>query len=258
MRLRIGLAVALITVLGAACAEVDRRPAPLELPAQTVRGDGLALTALAGEWSGFPPDLDRYYLPIRAVIVNDRADAVPLRFADFALLDASGTARAAVPPQDATAVLFGTYGRRSAVDSPAVAPSAAVPGAAPGTAADAATLGATPGGAAVTPARTTFFFSGRFVYPFGYYYPYYPYYPYGYYYGPYYRGYRYRSYADLTGDLLRFGLREERIAPKAAIDGFLYFPRAEGDPKELRLRWSPPGLATPLVAPVAEVDDSNY
>ncbi len=236
MRLRIGVAVVLITLFGVACAEVERRPSLPVPAAQTVRGDGLALTALWGEWSGFPPDLDRYYLPIRVVIVNDRAESVPLRLADFALLDASGASRAAVPPQEATAVLFGTYGRRSSVDDTA-ATAEALPAAA-------RWPGATPGGATVVPARTAFFFSGHFVYPFGYYY--YPYYPYGYY-----RAYRYPTYAELTGDLLRFGLREGPIAARASIDGFLYFPRAEGEPKELRLRWSPPGLATPLVAPLA-------
>ncbi len=98
MRPVIGLAVASVMLLAAACAEVDRRPAPTAPPAQTVMAEGLALTALGGRWTGFPPDLERYYIPIEVVIKNDRKEAVPLRLEDFALLDASGRERAAVAP----------------------------------------------------------------------------------------------------------------------------------------------------------------
>lgn len=246
MRPLIGLAAALVALLGVACAEADRRPAPAGPPAQTVRADGLALTAIGGRWPGFPPDLERYYVAIEAVIASDRAEAVPLRLGDFTLLDASGRERAAVPPREATAVLFGSYGRPSAVERPA------------DEAAGAGGAGDAPAGkAAVVPARTFFFFSGRFAYPFydPYYYPYYPYYPYGYSYP-----YRYRAptYTELTGDLLRLGLAEGRIEPRASVGGFLYFARGEGNLTSLRLRWSAPGLAAPLVAPVADGSRTRY
>ncbi|HWP34159.1 MAG TPA: hypothetical protein VNM66_01045, partial [Thermodesulfobacteriota bacterium] len=101
-------------------------------------------------------------------------------------------------------------------------------------------------GAPVTPARTTFFFSGHFVFPL---YPYYAY-PYPYYVVP--PPYRYRTYAELTGDLLRMGLHDGRLDPGASIHGFLYFPRADGERRGLRLRWSPPGAAAPLIAQVED------
>lgn len=242
MRPVIGLAVASVMLLAAACAEVDRRPATAAPPAQTIMAEGLALTALGGRWTGFPPDLERYYIPIEVVIKNDRKEAVPLRLEDFTLLDASGRERAAVAPREATAALFGSYGRRSALDAPAAS----------GAAAEGALGEASAGAAAIVPARSSFFFSGHFGFP--------PYYPYSYpYYGPppgYSYSYPYgrdgaRLYADLTGDLVRFGLAEGKVKRHASVRGFLYFPREEGELTGLRLRWSPPVLTgAPLVAPI--------
>jgi hypothetical protein len=196
-------------------------------PAQTVSAEGLSLGALAGRWPGFPPDLERYYLPIETVVSSDRRESVPLRLADFTLLDASGRERQPVSPRDVTTALFGTYGRQSRL----------------------------PGGATVLPARTSFYFHGRFGYPYGGY-PYGSYGPFGYpyYYDPPYYTYRYRRYADLTEDLLRLGLTESMLEPGAAARAFLYFPPAEGDRTALRLRWSAPPLETALVAPVVKAD----
>ncbi len=243
MRPVIGLAAAWVMLLATACAEADRRPAPAAPPAQTITAEDLALTALGGRWNGFPPDLERYYVPIEAVIVNKRAEAVPLRIEDFTLLDASGRERAAVAAREATTVLFGSYGRRSALDGPAANGAAA------------SALGeALAGAAAIVPARSSFFFSGHFGFPLydPYFYPYY--YPY---YGPppgydSRRGDGTQTYAALTGDLMRFGLAEGRVKRHASVRGFLYFPREEGELTGLRLRWSPPVLAgAPLVVPVA-------
>lgn len=212
-------------VLLAACEAYRAPPPDLEArpAAQTVSADGLSLAAMAGRWRGFPPDLDRYYLPIEAFVSNDRPEPVPLRLEDFVLLDPSGRETRPASPREATAALFGTYGRQSRLDA----------------------------GATVVPARTFFFFHGRFGYPYGYYGPYYS--PYYYYWPPAYP-YGYRRYGDLTGDLVRFALAETRLEPRGAAQGFLYFPRVEGDPGTLRLRWSPPPLEAGLVAPVAALD----
>lgn len=218
------LLTALVLLLSVACAEADRRPAPPEPPAQTVEAGGLALTALAGTWRGFPPDLGRYYVPIEVVVVNDRAERAAIRPGDFALLDAAGGERAALPPREATTRLFGVYGRRSRL-APVEPPAGAV-----------------------VPARSSFFFSWHFGWP---YYPWGPYYPYGYPYGPYYATPRRPTYEEATGDLLRFGLTEGSVEPKGSVRGFLYFPRGERDDQTLRLRWAAAGLPSPLVAPVS-------
>ncbi len=237
-------------LLAVACAEVDRRPTAAAPPAQTIMAEGLALTALGGRWTGFPPDLEHYYIPIEVVIKNDRKEAVPLRLEDFALLDASGRERAAVAPREATTVLFGSYNRRSALDGPGADRTAA--GGTPGE--------ASAGAAAIVPARSSFFFSGHFGFPLydPYFYPYpYPYYgpPPGYSYSYPYGRDGARLYADLTGDLVRFGLAEGKVKRHASVKGFLYFRWEEGERTALRLRWSPPGLTgAPLVVPVAPGD----
>jgi hypothetical protein len=218
----------LVGLLSAACAEADRTPMPAGPPAQTVQAEGLALTALGGAWRAFPPDLERYYVPVEAVLVNDRGERVPLRLSDFALLDVGGQGRAPLPPREATTRLFGAYGRRSAIEPPLAGPPAGT----------------------ILPARGYFFFQWRLGWP---YYAYGPYYPYGY--GPYYPYYgapRRPTYEEATGDLLRYGLADGGLEPRASLRGFLYFPRGDRDEEMLRLRWAAPGLATPLVAPVAE------
>ncbi len=225
MTRRLRLALVLVALAAAGCAGGPRVEAPAPPPAQTVREGGLALTAVADQWRAFPPDLDRYYLAIETIIENDRDAAVPLRVEDFALADGAGGTRTAVAPREATLALFGTYGRRQseAVPSPAI-----------------------------RPVTTYFGFGARFGYPYSawpYYGPYYdPYWypPPGYYPTP-----RRRTYEEATGDLIRYGLQPGSIEPKATVQGFLYFPRGEGETTNLRLRWAAPGLAAPLAAPVA-------
>jgi hypothetical protein len=218
--------VALAAVLGltAACASVDPAAEPERWPAETVRAHGLAFTVLDGRWPGYPPDLGRYFRPLEAVVANEGTAVVPVRVEDFALVDAAAREVRAVTPAEATTSLFGTYGRRrSAV---------------------------TPDGQPVAPARTYFSFSGRFGYPYYYgrYYPYY--YPYA---GPpYYAAPRAPTYEEATGDLLRYALADGDLTPGRAVRGFLYFPADSGDTRGLRVRWSPPGVAEPLVAPVVD------
>lgn len=223
MTRRSPLALVVAALVAAGCAVGPTAGVPAAPPAQTVRAGGLALTAVADQWRAFPPDLDRYYLAIETTIENERNAEVPLRFEDLSLLDASGGVRQAVAPGDATVALFGTYGRRRSEAAPLI-----------------------------RPAATYFSFGARFGYPY-YYYPW-PYYydPYGYgpppYYGP---APRRRTYEEATGDLIRLGLRAAPIEAGAAVRGFLYFPRGEGEATNLRLAWRAPDLDSPLVAPVA-------
>src|SRR5512145_1006832 len=111
-RSRLAALVIATAVVAAGCAGGPRAEAPAPPPAQTVRADGLALTAAADQWRAFPPDLDRYYLAIETTVDNDRDGPVPIRLEDFRLLDPTGGARPAVAAREATAALFGSYGRR--------------------------------------------------------------------------------------------------------------------------------------------------
>jgi hypothetical protein len=112
MRLRT-LLVAVVPILGGCVHAVSHfRPA---LPDQAVAGQpeagiataaGVRLVATAGDWRGWPDDLEEHLTPVEVLIENRSGRSIRIRHDAFGLVDANGFRHPALDPREVRRTLL--------------------------------------------------------------------------------------------------------------------------------------------------------